>query len=119
MAVPPKAGKANPKHAVCRVDTKLGAPRSFQDCELVTESKNLDLQRSPNPEPGSEAGKQGKKDRGKHRAARLTRALDEINDFRSGQIFGMRSFCQTVSLELASVLREKLLQTLRGVNQFG
>jgi hypothetical protein len=68
--VPPKAGKANPKQSVCGVKTKPTALRPYQDCELVTESENLDLKRRPSPKPRSQAGKRGTKEGGKHRAAR-------------------------------------------------
>ncbi len=85
---PPEARQPNPQQSVRGVKTKPAALRPFQDCNLVADSKNLDLQRCPSPEPRSEASKQGKKERGKHRAARLTRALSKINDFRSDQILG-------------------------------
>ena len=60
--VPPKAGKANPKHAVRRVKTKPAALRPFQDWELVRESQELNLKRCPSPKPGPEAGKRSKKE---------------------------------------------------------
>ncbi len=101
--IPPKAGKANPKHAVRRVKTKPAAHRLFQDCELVTESQHLDLNRPPNPKPRLRTGKRGKKERGKHRAARSTRALGKINDCSSTEIFGRhntKAFAQN-SAEIA------------------
>jgi hypothetical protein len=52
-------------------ELRRGRPlRPFQECELVTESENLDLKRCPSPKPRSQAGKRGKKERGKHREVR-------------------------------------------------
>ncbi len=57
----PEAAEPNPEKSIRGVWTKRHALTPLQDCELVTESKNLDLQRCPSSEPRSEAGKQGRK----------------------------------------------------------
>ena len=80
--VPPKAGEPNPKYSIRRGETKPATLRPFQNCKLVADSKNFDLQRCPSPEPRSEAGKQGKKERGKHRAARLTESRTIVYSVR-------------------------------------
>ena len=59
---PPEATEPNPEKSVGGAQTKPAALRSLQDCELVSESQNLDLKRCPSPKPGPEAGKRGKKE---------------------------------------------------------
>jgi hypothetical protein len=84
----PEAGKPNPKQRARGVEAKPAALRPFQDRELVTAGKNLDLPRCPSPDPESEVGKHGKKQRGKPGAGRLTRVLDKINNFSFDDILG-------------------------------
>ncbi len=52
----------------------------------MAESQNLDLEGCPTPEPRSETGKRGKKERGKH--GKVARALAKINNCSSKEILG-------------------------------
>lgn len=58
--VGPEAGKLNPKHSVRGVRTKTATLRPLEDCQLVAESKNLNLQRCPGSEPRADAKQRGK-----------------------------------------------------------
>jgi hypothetical protein len=59
-SVGPEAGKPNPKQSVRGVRTKTATLRPLEDCQLVAESKNLNLQRCPGSEPRSDAKQRGK-----------------------------------------------------------
>ena len=83
-----RSERANPQHSVRGFEARPVALRPFWDGELVTEGKNLDLQRCPSPDPESEVGKHGKKQRGIPGAGRLTRVLDIINNFSFDDILG-------------------------------
>jgi hypothetical protein len=84
----PDAGKPNPKQSFSGAQTKTAMPRPLEDCWLVGESQDLNLQPCSSGEPSPDAEHRGNSGC-QHRVGTIARPTGKVNDSNLIEILGM------------------------------